>query len=168
MDAGSGTAAHDAWLARLALILSPDCQLPPPVKKPQNMHPLPDGVDEYFVYPFHAEDLVASPSTPVSSRAVAELAQRHAAVMDEHAAQKREKQRSFLQAVAPGWQPDQAPLQPRRAGPAPAAAGAPHAASLTAAEPAEGSLERLTHALQNGGLGGEREGGTGVQARDAT
>jgi hypothetical protein len=90
----SSTATLYATCSRLPLIKAPSLRVPPPVTLPQTLHPLPNNIHDYFVYPFSLEKFVLD------------------------AAEKRDREKKEeLQRRAPGWTEGGAVLEPtKRAG----------------------------------------------------
>lgn len=111
---GNGMGASSGPSPPISLVLAPEYQLPPPVRKPEDMHPLPTGVDAYFVYPFAAEDVVASGQLNTSSRSVAALREKHDTYLATRKATKEREAQERIRRMAPGWVPDQV-LQPMQA-----------------------------------------------------
>ncbi|PWN95158.1 hypothetical protein FA09DRAFT_341367 [Tilletiopsis washingtonensis] len=66
--------------AHVPLIKDPSLRVPPPIAAPQDLHPLPPSLADYFVYPFTLERAI-----------VAERERREAA------------RRAELHRLAPGW-----------------------------------------------------------------
>ncbi|PWN51823.1 hypothetical protein IE53DRAFT_385815 [Violaceomyces palustris] len=89
-------------ISKLPLIKSPSAQVPPPIQLPKDIHPLPQDVRPYFVYPFSLESYVLSPSAP-SSSTISQLYQRHERYLEEREAETRERERQALRRIAPGW-----------------------------------------------------------------
>lgn len=63
--------AEQVWRAHATVAVPPAFQVPPPIAKPQDLHPLPDGVDAYCAYSFSAEEAVMSASRAVHNDAEA-------------------------------------------------------------------------------------------------
>lgn len=79
-NGGNSTATLYATCSQLPLIKAPSLRVPPPVTLPPTLHPLPNNIQDYFVYPFSLERFVLD------------------------AAEKREREkREELQRRAPGW-----------------------------------------------------------------
>lgn len=79
-NGGNSTATLYATCSRLPLIKAPSLRVPPPVTLPPTLHPLPNNIHDYFVYPFSLEKFVLD------------------------SAEKREREkREELQRRAPGW-----------------------------------------------------------------
>ena len=126
---GNGIGGSSTASPPISLVLAPEYQLPPPVRKPEDMHPLPTGIDAYFVYPFTAEDVVASGQLNTSSRSVAALREKHDTYLATRKATKEREAQERIRRMAPGWVPDQVlqptpaqrPAPPSRDGPSPTA-----------------------------------------------
>lgn len=95
------------WMEHVTMVLAPECQVPPPITRPREMHPLPEGVDAYCVYPFAAEELVASSASPVSSRSVAQMQDRRATYLATRKVTQEREAQERMRRLAPGWVPDQ-------------------------------------------------------------
>ena len=74
----NGPPAQRACLSHVSLVQAPESLAPRPVARPDDLHPLPDNIDAYFVYPFSVEELVTSPHTLLTSDSVHALHERHA------------------------------------------------------------------------------------------
>lgn len=96
-----------AWLANVSMVLAPEVQVPPPIAKPQDLHPLPPNIDAYCVYPFAAENAVMAKTSPVTSRSVAAMRERHASFLAARRANKEMEREDRMRRLAPGWVPDQ-------------------------------------------------------------
>lgn len=94
-------------MEHLTMVLAPECQVPPPITRPREMHPLPEGIDAYCVYPFAAEELVASSASPVSSRSVAQMQDRRATYLATRKVTQEREAQERMRRLAPGWVPDQ-------------------------------------------------------------
>lgn len=105
-----------AGMPNLSMVLAPEYQVPPPIRKPENLHPLPDNIDAYCAYPFSAEDLVTSGRTFGTSQNVAALRERHDTYLATRRARKEQEAQERIRRMAPGWVPDQV-LQPTPAQP---------------------------------------------------
>ncbi|EIM81971.1 uncharacterized protein STEHIDRAFT_103444 [Stereum hirsutum FP-91666 SS1] len=120
-------ASHDsksqyAAAAHVPLIQSPSLRVPKPVELPPDIHPLPDNVNAYFVYPFtlepHVLTLETSRRQTLSSHAARRTNYLHLREEDkmrrqrerEEAEQKRKME--ALRKIAPGFEPSGGPLVP--------------------------------------------------------
>lgn len=107
-------ALHQAWLARMTLVVAPEYQVSPPVTVPSSRHPLPDSIDAYCVYPFAAEDLVAR-SPHFRSQQLRDQHEKHAKFLREWSKTKERSMKERMQKLAPGWgHGDQTLLQPTK------------------------------------------------------
>ncbi|KAJ7480016.1 hypothetical protein B0H11DRAFT_2026197 [Mycena galericulata] len=95
--------------ARVPLIKSPSLRVPRPVVLPPDIHPLPDSVNPYFVYPFTIEPHVL---TLESSRrtTLAAHAERREAYLRARAEEKERRKRDALRRIAPGFEPGEGHL----------------------------------------------------------
>ncbi|KAF8151993.1 hypothetical protein K438DRAFT_1539453, partial [Mycena galopus ATCC 62051] len=92
--------------ARAPLIQSPSLRVPRPVDTPSpDIHPLPDSVTPYFVYPFtlesHVLTLEASRRTTLASHAT-----RREEYLRARAEEKERRKRDALRRIAPGFEPE--------------------------------------------------------------
>ncbi|GBE89080.1 hypothetical protein SCP_1500830 [Sparassis crispa] len=100
-----------AAASRVPLIKSPSLRVPRPVELPPDIHPLPDNVTAYFVYPFTLEPHVLTLEDSRRSTLAAHTARREAFLK----AREDEKERRKLEAlhrIAPGFEPRGTPLVP--------------------------------------------------------
>ncbi|KIJ37279.1 hypothetical protein M422DRAFT_178298 [Sphaerobolus stellatus SS14] len=104
-----------AAAAKVPLIKSPSLRVPPPVQLPPDIHPLPDDVTAYFVYPFTLEPHIL---TLESSRqaTLAAHASRRDAYLRSRQDEKERRKREALRRIAPGFEPSGTPLVPTRVG----------------------------------------------------
>ncbi|KAJ7671940.1 hypothetical protein B0H17DRAFT_1208866 [Mycena rosella] len=95
--------------ARVPLIKSPSLRVPRPVILPPDIHPLPDSVTPYFVYPFTIEPHIL---TLESSRrtTLAAHATRREAYLRARAEEKERRKRDALRRIAPGFEPGEGHL----------------------------------------------------------
>jgi len=100
-----------AAVANVPLIKSPSLRVPPPVQLPPDIHPLPDDVTAYFVYPFTLEPhIITLESSRQATLAAHEV--RRQAYLRQRQEEKERRKRDALQRIAPGFQPQGAPLVP--------------------------------------------------------
>ncbi|KAJ6569500.1 hypothetical protein B0H19DRAFT_696691 [Mycena capillaripes] len=94
-----------AAAARAPLIKSPSLRVPRPVVLPPDIHPLPNSVTPYFVYPFTLEPHVL---TLESSRrsTLAAHATRREEYLRSRADEKERRKRDALRRIAPGFEPE--------------------------------------------------------------
>ncbi|KLO10061.1 hypothetical protein SCHPADRAFT_892648 [Schizopora paradoxa] len=95
------------------LIKSPSLRLPRPVEMPPDLHPLPEDVIAYFVYPFTLEPHVLTMESSRRSTLAAQSA-RHEAYLKQREEDKRRRKREALRRIAPGFEPESGPLVPTR------------------------------------------------------
>ncbi|KAI1797977.1 hypothetical protein LXA43DRAFT_875818, partial [Ganoderma leucocontextum] len=97
----------------LPLIKSPSLRLPRPVQLPPDIHPLPDSVTAYFVYPFTLEPHVLTVEASRRSTLAAHTARReaHLKARDE---ENEQRKREALRRIAPGFEPMSTPLVPTK------------------------------------------------------
>ncbi|KJA15841.1 hypothetical protein HYPSUDRAFT_207516 [Hypholoma sublateritium FD-334 SS-4] len=101
-------AAHD-----IPLIKSPSLRVPHAIELPQDIHPLPDSVNPYFVYPFTLESLVINVEDARRSTLAAHATRRDAYLRAREDERERRK-RDALRRIAPGFDPRSTPLVPTR------------------------------------------------------
>ncbi|KAF9239283.1 hypothetical protein BU15DRAFT_74706 [Melanogaster broomeanus] len=92
-----------AAAGHVPLIKSPALRVPPPVELPPDIHPLPDSVTPYFVYPFTLEPHV--------------LTVEREALLRSREDEKERRRREALRRVAPGFEGNGTVLTPVRASP---------------------------------------------------
>ncbi|EPQ53701.1 hypothetical protein GLOTRDRAFT_45415, partial [Gloeophyllum trabeum ATCC 11539] len=100
-----------AAAAHVPLIKSPSLRVPRPVELPPDLHPLPDDVNAYFVYPFTLEPHIITLESARRSTLAAHAARREAYLRARDEEKERRK-REALRKVAPGFEPSAAPLVP--------------------------------------------------------
>jgi len=144
----SSALAQYGEAANVPLIKSPSLRVPKVVQMPLDIHPLPDSVSAYFVYPFTLEPHILTLEAHRQATMQAHAAHRAAFLQAraerkqieerqrEEARKRREqeeenKRREALRKVAPGFEPSQT-LVPKRLSTVPAAPAAPAPAVTTA------------------------------------
>ncbi|WVQ77532.1 hypothetical protein IAR50_007218 [Cryptococcus sp. DSM 104548] len=90
--------------ATVPLIKSPSLWLPKPVELPTDIHPLPEDITAYFVYPFSLEDHVRN-QHPTPHEAIAQRRARLAEVLHQREEEEERKERDALKKIAPGYNP---------------------------------------------------------------
>ncbi|CCM05110.1 uncharacterized protein FIBRA_07317 [Fibroporia radiculosa] len=120
-----------AAAAQVPLIKSPSLRVPRPVERPPDIHPLPDDVTPYFVYPFTLEPHVVLLENSRRSTLAAHAARREAYLQSREEERERRK-REALRRIAPGFEPQGAPLLPqKRASTVPAPLNSPGTGDLS-------------------------------------
>ncbi|KAH9974677.1 hypothetical protein BGW80DRAFT_1225607 [Lactifluus volemus] len=109
--------SHYAAASRVPLIQSPSLRVPRPVELPPDIHPLPESVNPYFVYPFTVESHVLTEESKRRTAIAAHTARCEAYLHAREDAKERRK-REALRRIAPGFEPCGAPLVPVKTGPA--------------------------------------------------
>jgi len=99
--------------ARVPLIKSPSLRVPRPVERPPDIHPLPDDVTAYFVYPFTLEPHVIRLEESRRSTLAAHAARREA-YLKSREDEKERRRREALRRIAPGFEPQGTPLVPTK------------------------------------------------------
>ncbi|PVG04541.1 hypothetical protein CPB86DRAFT_2663 [Serendipita vermifera] len=126
--------------ASVPLIKSPSLRVPKLVQMPPDIHPLPDSVSAYFVYPFtlesHILTLESQRQATFQSHAVHRAAYLRAREEEKERIKRAKEEeeerrkREALRKVAPGFEPAGGTLVPKRLSmAAPTAAGIPGGAS---------------------------------------
>ncbi|KAG6379729.1 hypothetical protein JVT61DRAFT_10263 [Boletus reticuloceps] len=106
------TQSQYAAAARVPLIKSPAVRVPPPVQLPPDIHPLPDSVTPYFVYPFVLEPHTLSLESSRQST-LATYAARRQGLLRAREENKEQRRREALRRVAPGFDGNaETPLEP--------------------------------------------------------
>ncbi|KAI8986672.1 hypothetical protein BD414DRAFT_577972 [Trametes punicea] len=99
--------------ARVPLIKSPSLRVPRPIELPPDIHPLPDSVTAYFVYPFTLEPHVLTVESARRSTLAAHAARREA-YLKAREEEKERRKREALRRIAPGFEPKATPLVPTK------------------------------------------------------
>ncbi|KAI0945043.1 hypothetical protein AcW1_001828 [Taiwanofungus camphoratus] len=105
------TQSQYAAASRVPLIKSPSLRVPRPIELPPDIHPLPDSVNAYFVYPFTLEPHVIRLEGSRRSTLAAHAARREAYLKSREEEKERRK-REALRRIAPGFEPEGTPLVP--------------------------------------------------------
>ncbi|KAI0777189.1 hypothetical protein BD413DRAFT_514159 [Trametes elegans] len=127
--------------ARVPFIKSPSLRVPRPVELPPDIHPLPDSVTPYFVYPFTLEPHVLTVEAARRSTLAAHAARREAYLRAREEEKERRK-RDALRRIAPGFEPRATPLVPTKR-----FSGVPAQASEAGAEGGGGGEHRRTKSV---------------------
>jgi hypothetical protein len=99
----------------IPLIQSPSLRVPKQVTLPADIHPLPDSITAYFVYPYTLEPHVMNFEASRRANMDAQLATREACLRSREEEQQRRK-REALRKIAPGFEPQAGVLVPMRTG----------------------------------------------------
>ncbi|KAF8900847.1 hypothetical protein CPB84DRAFT_1815323 [Gymnopilus junonius] len=102
-----------AAAASVPLIKSPSLRVPRPVELPQDIHPLPDSVNAYFVYPFTIEPHTITLESSRRTTLAAHTARREAYLRSRDE-EKERRRREALRRIAPGFEPHGGPLVPTK------------------------------------------------------
>jgi len=109
--------AHSQYAAAagVPLIKSPSLRVPQLVSIPPTIHPLPDSVTAYFVYPFTLEPHVAHIEATRQStfNSLMDRCEAHLKLRQE---EKERRKKEALWKVAPGFEPSAGTLVPQRVG----------------------------------------------------
>ncbi|KIM85739.1 hypothetical protein PILCRDRAFT_343143 [Piloderma croceum F 1598] len=100
-----------AAASRVPLIKSPSLRVPRPVELPPDIHPLPDSVTPYFVYPYTLEPHILTLESSRRSTQAAHASRREAYLRAREEEKERRK-RDKLRKIAPGFEPTGAVLVP--------------------------------------------------------
>ncbi|KAL0255281.1 hypothetical protein I308_100078 [Cryptococcus tetragattii IND107] len=93
-----------AAAATVPLIKSPSLWLPQPVELPNEIHPLPEDITAYFVYPFTLEEHVLS-IHPSPHEAISLKRAKCAEILHRREEAEEQKERDNLKRIAPGYNP---------------------------------------------------------------
>ncbi|KAG9126415.1 hypothetical protein FRC07_003519 [Ceratobasidium sp. 392] len=119
----------------IPLIKSPSLRVPRPVELPPDIHPLPEDVTAYFVYPFTIEPHIITLESSRQSTLAAHAARRDA-YLRAREEEKLRKKKEALRRIAPGFDPDMGALLPTKLSTAPTTTPGAPANHLEAAVPA--------------------------------
>ncbi|WFD45312.1 hypothetical protein MPSI1_003994 [Malassezia psittaci] len=103
------------WSVPLSLVLNPEYRVSPPIRRPYDMHPLPESIEAYCVYPFSLEERILSGKQFPLSQNIAAKCERHKGFMEQRKQGKIQQEKDRMLRMAPGWIPDQVlePMQVR-------------------------------------------------------
>ncbi|KAN0109153.1 hypothetical protein V8E52_009584 [Russula decolorans] len=107
--------SHYAAASRVPLIQSPSLRVPRPAELPPDIHPLPENINAYFVYPFTLEPHILNIESNRRT-SIAAQAERHEAYLRAREEEKQRRKREALRRIAPGFEPRSAPLVPVKTG----------------------------------------------------
>ncbi|KAF8151559.1 hypothetical protein B0H34DRAFT_790884 [Crassisporium funariophilum] len=107
------TSSPYAAAAQIPLIKAPSLRVPQPVELPPDIHPLPESVNEYFVYPFVLEPHIITLESSRRSTIAAHAARREAYLRSREDEKERRK-RDALRRIAPGFEPHGSLLVPTK------------------------------------------------------
>ncbi|KAM6499386.1 hypothetical protein JOM56_004894 [Amanita muscaria] len=105
--------AQYAAVSNVPLVKYPSLRVPRLVELPPDIHPLPDSVNVYFVYPFTLEPHVLTFESSRRNTLAAHAARREAYLIAREE-EKEQRKRDALHKIAPGFDP-QTFLVPTRA-----------------------------------------------------
>ncbi|KAG8687739.1 hypothetical protein FRC08_011826 [Ceratobasidium sp. 394] len=97
----------------IPLIKSPSLRVPRPVELPPDIHPIPEDVTAYFVYPFTIEPHIITLESSRQSTLAAHAARRDA-YLRAREEEKVRKKKEALRRIAPGFDPDMGALLPTK------------------------------------------------------
>ncbi|GAA5902288.1 hypothetical protein JCM8208_007250 [Rhodotorula glutinis] len=119
---------------KVPLIRNPGFWVPKPVELPPDIHPLPEDVHAYFVYPHTLEAHVLS-TLPAALDTLKQTHAQRVALLASYAESKERARKARLNQVAPGYAEGGAALEPvRRETAVPKAAAAAQTSSRAARE----------------------------------
>ncbi|KAK8849771.1 hypothetical protein IAR55_005107 [Kwoniella newhampshirensis] len=90
--------------ATVPLIKSPSLWLPKPIERPNDIHPLPDDITAYFVYPFSLEEHILS-IHPSPHESISQRRATNAEILHRREVEEEQKERDALHRIAPGYNP---------------------------------------------------------------
>ncbi|WVW87052.1 hypothetical protein I302_109109 [Kwoniella bestiolae CBS 10118] len=93
-----------AAAATVPLIKSPSLWLPKPIEMPNDIHPLPEDITAYFVYPFTLEEHVLS-IHPSPAESITQRKARSAEILHRREVEEEQKEKDALRKIAPGYNP---------------------------------------------------------------
>ncbi|KZV90972.1 hypothetical protein EXIGLDRAFT_648708 [Exidia glandulosa HHB12029] len=106
-------ASQYAAAAHAPLIKNPGLRVPAPATLPPDIHPLPDTLADYMVYPYTLEPHVLALESARRATATSHTTRREA-YLKQRDEEKERRRREALHRVAPGFDPS-VPLVPTRA-----------------------------------------------------
>ncbi|BGP02832.1 hypothetical protein RTBOTA2_005894 [Rhodotorula toruloides] len=98
----AGCSTPSQLVDKVPLIKNPGFWIPKPVELPPDIHPLPEDVHAYFVYPHTLEEHVLSTLPSTLSQRESQHTQR-LALLASYAESKERARKARLNQVAPGW-----------------------------------------------------------------
>ncbi|BGP51006.1 hypothetical protein JCM10450v2_006932 [Rhodotorula kratochvilovae] len=98
---------------KVPLIRNPGFWIPKPVELPPDIHPLPEDVHAYFVYPHTLEAHVLS-TLPSALQTLQQTHAQRVALLASYAESKERARKARLNQVAPGYAEGGAALEPMR------------------------------------------------------
>ncbi|GAA5845337.1 hypothetical protein JCM11251_007999 [Rhodosporidiobolus azoricus] len=163
---------------KVPLIKNPGFWVPKPVELPQDIHPLPDDVHAYFVYPHSLEAHVLS-TLPGALQQLRDTHSQRLHLLASYADSKERARKARLNQMAPGWNEGGGALEPVRKkeavpasssnGPAVAVRQPTRAESLIGGSPTETAQPALSvNPPPTGSFLGEPEVGSPKEAGAAT
>ncbi|WWC92665.1 uncharacterized protein L201_007624 [Kwoniella dendrophila CBS 6074] len=90
--------------ATVPLIKSPSLWLPKPIEMPNDIHPLPEDITAYFVYPFTLEEHVLS-IHPSPAESISQRRARNAEILHQREVEEEQREKDALKKIAPGYNP---------------------------------------------------------------
>ncbi|WRT69811.1 uncharacterized protein IL334_006802 [Kwoniella shivajii] len=90
--------------ATIPLIKSPSLWLPKPIEMPNDIHPLPEDITAYFVYPFSLEEHILS-THPSAAESISQRRARNAEILHQREVEEEQREKDVLRKIAPGYNP---------------------------------------------------------------